>query len=370
MSDKKTCSKCGLELDLSEFSFRSKANGTYRAQCKTCQRGAVRIEKTCKFCGKAFAATTNTGDAKKYCSRECSRAANYEGLRSKRAAERDEKLSRLDSQRKQNQEAHPDVFEEFKDLPGSHEEALAQGSKLYFTGLFCKKGHLAPRYTKGRLCLGCNQHWGEVWNEQLKADPVRYAAHRTRSDARKKHLRETDPEWREARNAYSRQYQQENLDYFRDYYRDKRLSDPQFNIRDRIQARINEVLRREGAQRSRTLEEYCGCTGEELMAHLETQFTDGMSWDNRREWNVDHIRPCASFDLTEDEQARLCFNWRNLAPLYAKENFSKSDSYEHHHEVEWARRMRELGYDGELFLLFEEGRGGLYGQEAAGEVDT
>ena len=39
-------------------------------------------------------------------------------------------------------------------------------------------------------------------------------------------------------------------------------------------------------------------------------------------------------------------------------------------EVEWARLMRELGYDGELFLLFEEGRGGLYGQEAAGEVDT
>ena len=32
--------------------------------------------------------------------------------------------------------------------------------------------------------------------------------------------------------------------------------------------------------------------------------------------------------------------------------------------------MRELGYDSELFLLFEEGRGGLYGQEAAGEVDT
>ena len=39
-------------------------------------------------------------------------------------------------------------------------------------------------------------------------------------------------------------------------------------------------------------------------------------------------------------------------------------------EVEWAYMMRELGYEGELFLLFEEGRGGLYGQEAAGEVDT
>ena len=54
----------------------------------------------------------------------------------------------------------------------------------------------------------------------------------------------------------------------------------------------------------------------------------------------------------------------------ALKNLDKKDIYEPHHEVEWARRMRELGYDGELFLLFEEGRGGLYGQEAAGEVDT
>ena len=56
--------------------------------------------------------------------------------------------------------------------------------------------------------------------------------------------------------------------------------------------------------------------------------------------------------------------------MWAKDNIQKSDEYEPHHEVEWARRTRELGYDGELFLLFEEGRGGLYGHEAAGEVDT
>ena len=56
--------------------------------------------------------------------------------------------------------------------------------------------------------------------------------------------------------------------------------------------------------------------------------------------------------------------------MWGPENVYKNDEYEPHHEVEWARRMRELGYDGELFLLFEEGRGGLYGQEAAGEVDT
>ena len=43
---------------------------------------------------------------------------------------------------------------------------------------------------------------------------------------------------------------------------------------------------------------------------------------------------------------------------------SKNDQYGPVDEVEWASLMRELGYDGELFLLFEEGRGGLYGQPA------
>ena len=61
---------------------------------------------------------------------------------------------------------------------------------------------------------------------------------------------------------------------------------------------------------------------------------------------------------------------QDLSPLGETENKSKQHSYEPQDEVEWARRMRELGYDGELFLLFEEGRGGLYGHEAAGEVDT
>ena len=68
---------------------------------------------------------------------------------------------------------------------------------------------------------------------------------------------------------------------------------------------------------------------------------------------------CASFDLAEEAQCFVAFNWRNYQPMWGLENIEKNDDYEPHHEVEWARRMRELGYDGELFLLFEEGRGGL-----------
>ena len=96
----------------------------------------------------------------------------------------------------------------------------------------------------------------------------------------------------------------------------------------------------------------------DLKAYLSSNWEEGMSWDNygRDGWHVDHIRTCASFDLTDKEQQLVCFNWRNLRPMWAAENISKSDNYDPADEVEWAYMMRELGYDGELFLLFEEGR--------------
>jgi hypothetical protein len=61
------------------------------------------------------------------------------------------------------------------------------------------------------------------------------------------------------------------------------------------------------------------------MAHIEAQFMPGMTWENRELWHVDHIIPCAAFDLTDPAQQRSCFHYGNLRPLWAKENQRKSD---------------------------------------------
>ena len=68
-----------------------------------------------------------------------------------------------------------------------------------------------------------------------------------------------------------------------------------------------------------------GCSIKELTGHLESQFEDGMTWDNYRfdVWHVDHKVPLAFFDLTKAKDQRMCFNYRNLQPLWAKENISK-----------------------------------------------
>jgi hypothetical protein len=48
-----------------------------------------------------------------------------------------------------------------------------------------------------------------------------------------------------------------------------------------------------------------------------------MNWENQGEWHIDHILPCASFDLTKEEEQRKCFHYTNLQPLWAKDNMIK-----------------------------------------------
>ena len=50
-----------------------------------------------------------------------------------------------------------------------------------------------------------------------------------------------------------------------------------------------------------------------------------MTWKNYGKWHIDHIKPFASFDLTEPKQQKLVCNYKNLQPLWAKENLSKGD---------------------------------------------
>ena len=72
-----------------------------------------------------------------------------------------------------------------------------------------------------------------------------------------------------------------------------------------------------------------GCTPEFMRTHIEKQFKRGMTWDNYGEWHIDHIMPCAQFDLSNQLHADICFNWQNLRPLWAKDNHAKSDTITH-----------------------------------------
>jgi len=86
-----------------------------------------------------------------------------------------------------------------------------------------------------------------------------------------------------------------------------------------VRARLHTALR--GNKKSAKTAELTGCSFEQLKAHLEKQFRPGMTWDNRgKVWHIDHIKPCAKFDLSLPDAQRACFQYTNLQPLFAREN--------------------------------------------------
>lgn len=95
---------------------------------------------------------------------------------------------------------------------------------------------------------------------------------------------------------------------------------PSHRVRNAAAARIWAALkgRTDGALFSRL--EY---SKEALVEHLERQFKDGMSWENYGAWHVDHIKPCAAFDLVDEGQFAECWALANLRPLWAAENIKK-----------------------------------------------
>ena len=74
-------------------------------------------------------------------------------------------------------------------------------------------------------------------------------------------------------------------------------------------------------------ESLVGYKKQDLIDHLESQFEDGMSWDNYGKWHIDHIVPKSLFEYETPYEVgfKICWGLNNLQPLWAQENMAKSN---------------------------------------------
>lgn len=130
-----------------------------------------------------------------------------------------------------------------------------------------------------------------------------------------------------------RKYRQENIERIRaqervtglaKFYR-RYKSDVAYTLKVRTSALVRASLK--GSGKSRKTEELLGYTVAQLRSHLESRFTDSMTWDRfmSGEIHIDHIRPVSSFNITSEdcEDFKKCWSLDNLQPLWAFDNLSK-----------------------------------------------
>ena len=94
----------------------------------------------------------------------------------------------------------------------------------------------------------------------------------------------------------------------------------QLKLRDVIRDRTVAAFHRGGDRHLPWL----GCTGEQLRDWIESQFNSRMNHDNYGTcWNIDHIIPLSTLDLTDDDQFNMAANFNNLQPMYCRTNSKK-----------------------------------------------
>ena len=146
--------------------------------------------------------------------------------------------------------------------------------------------------------------------QKLKNDPVKYA-----EKLRKHYIYVNKPERKEIEKKHK-------LASVRKWMKKQWRTNTEFRIKNTCRSRIRQAVIK-GFKSGRTLDLLGVKDMQIVIQHLQKQFKERMSWDNYGEWHIDHIIPCASFDLTKESEQKKCFHYTNLQPLWAKDNILK-----------------------------------------------
>ena len=154
-------------------------------------------------------------------------------------------------------------------------------------------------------------------------------------DGNKEYMSQKHKKWydknKDRWNEYIKEYREKNIDKIRktkrDYERNRKHNDPTYKLIANFRTAIYTVLKENNMDKYGHYFDILRYSPEELVVHLENQFTEGMEWDNYGEWHVDHRLPITSFKFKEvgDNEFMRCWELNNLQPMWGDENIIKSN---------------------------------------------
>lgn len=193
------------------------------------------------------------------------------------------------------------------------------GHKIDYIGK--KFGRLTPieiqeRDKTGRkkyLCLCDCGNKKAVWATHLQKGATRSCGC-LNAEMASKHCKKMNPTRRKSVDELvSKRAKNENQRYH---------NDAQFRIKKLYRGTIDKGIKLK--RRQDVYRDEIGCTFREYRDYIEFLFKPGMTWDNKGEWEIDHKIPLFFYDLTNEKQRRIAFNFRNTEVLWKSEHVAKS----------------------------------------------
>jgi hypothetical protein len=171
----------------------------------------------------------------------------------------------------------------------------------------------------GRRFIGGKKIADKKWRDSNKE--YTSEKHKKWSEDKQEHLRKYHQKWREKNIDKHREYK-------RKYEKHRKDTDPVYKLISNFRTAIYQVLKENNVEKNKHYFDILKYSPEELISHLEKQFTDGMTWENYGEWHVDHRMPISSFNFEsiDDDSFIKCWSLDNLQPMWGKENIVKGNN--------------------------------------------
>lgn len=168
----------------------------------------------------------------------------------------------------------------------------------------------------------------KAYDKKRNQDPKRKQRRKERYQETKAIILERNRKWREVnKKALKERTSSEEFKKRRNAYLLEKRRDPEYILVKSLRDRIRKALFSQSTYKNNKTMSYVGCTKQELKEHIESQFTEGMSWDNYGDWHIDHIYPLSKIDLSKEDNLYFAMSYKNLQPLWAKDNLRKHAKY-------------------------------------------
>ena len=300
MSEKLKCNKCGIEYEKDEYRVYgySKKNGKplFDKRCKICLSSKskdYRIKNPEKI--KEYNDWWQENKSQEYIKLNKEKIKEYnkkyreenkdELLEKDRIYYQENKEKRLESNKKWREENKEYIEEYRKEYYEKNQDLILQKKKDYY-----------------------------IENQDNLLDK------------KKEYYEENREELKEKFKQYNRENREKINNRMRGYIKERKENDPLFKFRLNVRDLITKSIKKRGYTKNSKTKEILGIDYKSFKKHIEKQFKDGMSWDNRDDWDLDHIIPISS---GQNEEEILALNhYTNLQPLYREENLRKSDNYD------------------------------------------
>lgn len=126
-------------------------------------------------------------------------------------------------------------------------------------------------------------------------------------------------------SAKAKVYREKNVKKISSRHMNRYRFEPIYRFKHCCRNRINKAIKGFGQKSKKTLDLLGVKEWKNFIEHIENQFykDNRINWSNYGEWHIDHIIPCASFDLSNEEEQKKCFHYTNLQPMWGIDNIKK-----------------------------------------------